>query len=521
MFKPKMIENENNLHCQNKHGQPVHLVVLDPKLDKKQRLLCTECMENFESDAKTIGFKKIIQIIEDNIKKTMSDLEGITQQTVQQLQICNRSIQELKAYFMKLFDSLISIVEDWTQNLFALTQQSKQYSFYDELDSFIKKQNNINDSNITLINNINRSWMAKLLKILNQYIQDKDKVNFNEQNKNLQTSFVQFIHKKVKQNQSQLINLLNKVWDVKIQFLILLGQLWYQLNRKILKYGAFQTEKFNQQTYCDTTIRCWKQQDSSDWISSQPYKQHTDFVICLLLNSNEDLLFSGSDDKLIKVWKVDFDQNILTYIYSLYQHYKEVFALSLNQSETLLVSCAGGDNEIIIWERREQDKYEFKNFVKQSIECYGFKVKFIKDNQFIWISGGKVINKFYVFELKEGIFQENQEKTIQLFRNNYIFDDYCFPIMYNQEKNLIIVRHKTHIYIFKEMKDGKFKILDYLNCNTYFIYGTITNNGQYLIYGMINRKDFQHMNYQIHEQLCLSQYIILFQQYNQYMQVHI
>ncbi|CAD8213195.1 unnamed protein product [Paramecium pentaurelia] len=155
-------------------------ILQDPKLDKKQRLLCTQCMENFETDAKTIGLKKIIQIIEDIIEKNMSNLEDITQKTIQQLQICTKSIQELKEQFMKLFDSLINIAEDWTQNLLAFTQQSKQYSFYDELDNFIKNQNDFNDSDITLINNINRSWMTQLQKNLNQYIQDKDKVNFKE-----------------------------------------------------------------------------------------------------------------------------------------------------------------------------------------------------------------------------------------------------------------------------------------------------------------------------------------------------
>ncbi|CAD8119064.1 unnamed protein product [Paramecium primaurelia] len=169
-------------------------------------------------------------------------------------------------------------------------------------------------------------------------------------------------------------------------------------------------------------------------------------------------------------------------MYSLDKHENKVNALSLNQSETQLVSCADSKNQIIIWERKEQDKFEFKHFVTQSIQEEGLKIKFIKDNQFIWITGGKQIDKLYVFELKEGVFYENQEKTIQLIINNEKVDEYRFPIIYNKERNLIVVRHKTYIYIIIEIKNGKFKIVDQLNCDTIDIYGTITNNGQYLVY---------------------------------------
>lgn len=48
------------------------------------------------------------------------------------------------------------------------------------------------------------------------------------------------------------------------------------------------------------------------------------------MNSNEDLLFSGSYDKLNKVWKVDRNQNILEYNYSLDKHDTDIVSLSLN-----------------------------------------------------------------------------------------------------------------------------------------------------------------------------------------------
>ncbi|CAK79589.1 unnamed protein product (macronuclear) [Paramecium tetraurelia] len=241
---------------------------------------------------------------------------------------------------------------------------------------------------------------------------------------------------------------------------------------------------------------CWKQTNQTEWISSQPYQQHTDFVFCIILNSNEDLLFSGSDDKSIKVWKVDLNQNKLTFLYSLDKHNNDILSLSLNQSENQLVSCAQDQNQIIIWERREKDKYEFKYFVKQSIQDYGLKVKFIKENSFIWITGQKQRDRLYVFELKQGVYQENQDKTIQLIINNQSWDEYRFPIIYNKERNLILVRHKKYIYIIRQINDGNYKIEDQLNCDTNQIFGNITNNGQYLVYW-----DDQNKGYSTYELL--------------------
>ncbi|CAK71718.1 unnamed protein product (macronuclear) [Paramecium tetraurelia] len=240
----------------------------------------------------------------------------------------------------------------------------------------------------------------------------------------------------------------------------------------------------------DKAIRCWQKLNQNDWISSQSYEQHTNTVVCVILNQNEDLLFSGSKDKSIKVWKVDFNHNELTFLQTLDKHNNEVMSLSLNQSENELVSCANGENQIIIWERRENNQFVYKYFVKQSIKEQGHKVKFIKDNQFIWITGGNQIDKLYVFELEKRVFQENQGKTIQLNANNRILDKYCFPIIYNRDRNIILVRHKTYIYIIREIYDGKYKIQNLLDCETNSIYGTITNNGQHLVYWDDKRKGY-------------------------------
>ncbi|CAD8116410.1 unnamed protein product [Paramecium primaurelia] len=522
MFKPKMIENEKDFKCSKGHKLQIVTIALDPKLSRNQRLLCKECLENIELDAKVVGLRTIISLIEENQGKKLEKIQNVIMNEINLIEQLHGIVDQMKSFVIQQFTELITIIMEWIQSLKQQGSQFTQYSFYEELEIMILKQNKTDDNLPILINEIQKTnlcWISKFnpkLDYFNQLLEYNkcqeilSNVNLGSQNNTQNKQQQQFrggeiklklIDQSVKQSErcdgiafdsSGSIMLSTQQNDIKV---------WSFQNGTIKLIKTLQghtkwiqcliySKKQNSFISGDVTIRCWKQQDSTKWISSQPYEEHKLFVKCLLLNSNEDLLFSGSDDESIKVWKVDFNKNILKYIYSLNKHEGYVLALSLNYSETQLVSCAKGKNQIIIWERKEQDKYEFKYFVKQSIQEQGKKVRFIKENQFIWVTSCKEIDKFYVFELKEGVFQEIQEKTIDLVTNNQILDECRFPIMYNKDKNLIIIRHKTYFYIIREMNNGNFKIVDQFNCDSYSIYGNMTNNGQYLVYWDDKKKGY-------------------------------
>ncbi|CAK87747.1 unnamed protein product (macronuclear) [Paramecium tetraurelia] len=542
MFKPEMIENEKDFSCSQGHNLPVVTIALDPNISMNQRLLCTECLENTDLGAKVVGLKKIISLIEEGQIKKMEKVQYLVTSQIQLIEQLHCLVDQMKSLAIQQFDQSISILKEWIQSLQQKGQQYR-YSFQEELQIMLQKQNKADDQLQFLtyeIQQINHCLTSKLHPKLEQFNTFKGYTKCKELLSNLELSSQKFnksqlqeqgfqqqpndekqviikkheirlklIDQSVKQlelckvivfDSSGSIMISTQMYDIKV---------WSFLNGTIKLVKTLQghtswiqclvySKKQNSFISCssDETIRCWQQMNQTEWISSQPYQEHTNFVRCIILNQNEDLLFSGSGDKSIKVWRVDFNQNQLTFLYSLDKHNDFVTSLSLNQSENQLVSCACGQNEIIIWERTENDQFKFKYFVKQSIQEYGLKVKFIKDNQFIWITGGKQIDKIYVFELEQGVFQENQDKTIQLTKNEQIFDEYCFPIIYNKERNLIIVRHKTYIYIIREINDGNYKIQDQLNCNTYDIYGAITNNGQYLVYW-----DDKEQGYSIYELL--------------------
>ncbi|CAD8149936.1 unnamed protein product [Paramecium pentaurelia] len=242
----------------------------------------------------------------------------------------------------------------------------------------------------------------------------------------------------------------------------------------------------------DKTIRIWKDQGENDWISSFAYEQHTDRVYCMTINQNEDQLFSGCFDKKIIIWKLDFDKNELIYQYSLKKYNHRIQSLSLNQSESQLVSC--DDVQLIIWQRGLDNKMQFKYFVKPSKGISGQQVKFIKENQFVWVPNDEQVNEIFIFELQEGVYLENQEKKLQMNENKKLQNMNLFPIYYNKQRNLMIIRHKACIYFIREQKNGKFKIVEQLNLDTNTINGAATNNGLHFVFW-----DDQKREYSIYE----------------------
>ncbi|CAD8093244.1 unnamed protein product [Paramecium primaurelia] len=199
---------------------------------------------------------------------------------------------------------------------------------------------------------------------------------------------------------------------------------------------------------------------------------------------------------MINVWRIDFINNQLTFLYSLQKHSRSVNQLSLNESERLLVSC-GYDTLIIIWQKDANNKWTFQqvvNYNQQSIQDSVAHVKFIKEDQFILLP--YKFNCLYVFQQKDGQFQEIIEKKVQFKKNSegYVNQSF-FPIIYIKDKNLICLRHINHIMLLKEQNDGQLQIVQELDCQYWNIYGTVTNNGQYLIYW--GEKKYKYEIYEI------------------------
>ncbi|CAK94338.1 unnamed protein product (macronuclear) [Paramecium tetraurelia] len=229
----------------------------------------------------------------------------------------------------------------------------------------------------------------------------------------------------------------------------------------------------------DFTIKIWKEKSQFKWESSQAYLEHTDFISCLILSQNEDFLFSGSYDRTIRIWKLDFGLKSLQQVQCLEKHTNLVFGLSINSSQSQLVSC-GQDQQILLWEKGNGNQWNFKQKVQQSIQDFGFRIQFISDTQFVWSSKG-IKGCLCFFELENGLFIEKQEKQINLGEDDCEDKDF-FPIYYNTQRNVVAIKHKRSIYTFKKEQDNNITLLTNIQIfeNPEF-YGQLTNDGNYMV----------------------------------------
>ncbi|CAD8182646.1 unnamed protein product [Paramecium pentaurelia] len=523
MIQSKMIEKEDELVCSMNHKLPISMVVFDKSLENKKKLLCNECIDNLESKLNnSISFKKVALLIEENQKKKLELVEYFIMTNRQQIEEIQKKLHELKSCLIQQLDQLIGNTEEWIKCLYQIGQQNATYSFYEELDRLIN-QTKISElyyqplvNQITLINH---SWNEKIIKKLNQFKQfelvqkcEQLLINLNninqEQNLMMQTNLfqgyqhidnliinysnVQFkliddFNEQISLSYQIVFNKFGtimisidsfdiKVWDFNQ------GRLKLQ-NRIQVHQSSVKCLVYSKKVNCfisgsdDKSIICWKQINNNEWMRSQLYKYHTDWVLCLILNKQEDQLISGGRDNSIKVWNVDFIQNELRYLYSLDNTWP-VFSLSFNQSETFLASCA--EKHFLIWKKGVKDKWKLK--CKQQISK-GYQIQFINDQQFLWVTKDQNIDQIMIFELQGQVFKEKQDKVIQL-NSNHLCEDYWinFPVVYNQDKNLLLVRHKHHIYLFNKLNEDNFKIIGSLNCDHRNIYGTMTDNAQYLVF---------------------------------------
>ncbi|CAD8215299.1 unnamed protein product [Paramecium octaurelia] len=219
MIYSKMIEKEEDLHCSLKHQLPILMVNVDAKLKKNERLLCTECMENLESTAQLMSFKKISQNIREIQKQKKECIEDVINTSIKQIEQFQKELQILKSNVIQQLDILIGNIDEWIKNVQIIGQENVTYSFYDELENIINKTKP-NQSNqefiIDQINQINQTWYHKLfikLSLFKQFEESelcedilKKITKFDQLKENIKVSEKQEILQK---NQQWRINKLN------------------------------------------------------------------------------------------------------------------------------------------------------------------------------------------------------------------------------------------------------------------------------------------------------------------------
>ncbi|CAD8140681.1 unnamed protein product [Paramecium octaurelia] len=487
----QLLETQPDFNCINKDGQAEY-AIYDPQLS----LLCKKCLE--EESRQNLQVLKL----QDAMKKVEEKLDlveiKINSQKNKLSELIN-STREFRTQILTFFDHLLATLQIWNQELQYMNKNSNKFQ---ELSQLVTKQTTSFEQQFNLNNYIYKTKICNRFREYNFDYQNEQqkfsrlltKLMKETQVPNFETQINLTMNQQVPQKECCLNIAFNFSDSLMISTKVQNIQIWRFDNGKInmpqnlgnhddwvncIIYSKQQEAFFSGSD--DETIRIWKLQNNS-WTSSKPFKKHK--VYSLLLNSKEDQLFSGGNDHQIIVWKVNLKMNELILVYELSKHKDSVLSMSLNQSENILVSCSNLRSEIIVWENGQDNKMKFKQLVKQSQSQHypGKKLFFLSENYFIWVTANRDADKIFVFERKNGRFQENSEQTIELNQERENDDMFLFPIVKDEKTQLIIVRHKTHIYFLKDFGQGKLKIIQQLNCETTNIYGTITNNMQYLIY---------------------------------------
>ncbi|CAD8171782.1 unnamed protein product [Paramecium octaurelia] len=171
------------------------------------------------------------------------------------------------------------------------------------------------------------------------------------------------------------------------------------------------------------TIICWKQIEQNEWKRSNYYTEHNGYI----------------QQERIKNYymKGDINQNELTHMYTLETHSNSIWAISLNEIETILISCRN-EKQTMVWEKH-QGMFYIKQVFTPVLDCAGCHIKFLNK-----------INS-------SGIQLNNPRKYLGCA---------LFPKVYLKKINVLIVSIKS-IYLMKEIND----------CGTKWSIGTITDNG--------------------------------------------
>ncbi|CAD8055991.1 unnamed protein product [Paramecium sonneborni] len=535
MIQSKMIEKEMELECSMNHKRPIEMVIWDKNLEKDKRFLCKECLDdNQEQNLNSlISFEKLIQLIEEYQKKKLEYVDSLITMNIKQIQTFQKKLLQLKQHIIQQLDQLIWDSDEWIKSFYQIGQKNVTYSIYEELDNLINKDKFEQFNYQPLIHQIkitNHSWNQKILQKLKQFsafelnqkieqiLINFEKINQEEEIiKKINSMEVQYEIDNIKESTQQFQNN-NQLEQGEVEFKLIddlnnqanicyaivfnnCGSImvstdytdiiiWDFIQGRLKQSNRFSVHHFtvNCLVYSkktnsfisgswDKSIISWKQINQNEWKWSQPYQQHIDYIQCLILNKQEDQLISGGYDDSIKVWKVDFMNNQLTYLYSLDNTYA-VYSLCYNESETILASCA--KSNFLIWKEGLEGKWELQ--CKQKVSD-GYQIFFIKDQQFLWVTREQNIDEILIFELQDGIFKQNKNKTLQLIKNDQCEDYWIlFRTIHNKEKNVILIRHKHHIYLIRIVNENDMKIIGQLNCEIEDIFGTMTDDAQYLVF---------------------------------------
>ncbi|CAD8213531.1 unnamed protein product [Paramecium pentaurelia] len=210
---------------------------------------------------------------------------------------------------------------------------------------------------------------------------------------------------------------------------------------------------------------------NNQWILQQKLKKHSVGIICLVLNENEDLFVSGGFDNKIIFWGKK-NQWILEQTLDLKQR---LYALSINEEQSRLIICSF-ETEIFILEFQQQ-----KWIIQQKIlvQQQAIRISFISNNLFTVQSFQNDLLDIYEMENQLGYIKT---RGIIVMRGCGQEEECLFfPSQYIKLKSLLVIKNCQYINLIKIKENREFLVENSIQYQTSKLYGSISDDGEYLI----------------------------------------
>ncbi|CAD8154055.1 unnamed protein product [Paramecium octaurelia] len=230
---------------------------------------------------------------------------------------------------------------------------------------------------------------------------------------------------------------------------------------------------------CDKTIIVFQYSDDQQWHLKQQLEEHQGGVNCLVVNSEEDTIISGSDDTLIKIWIRESDYWTCHQTLIGHQHY--ISSISLNKTENQIISCSKHPQILIHQQETKSKVWVLLQTIK--VTTWGRRLCFITDSVFTFQPEKK--EQLHVYELnsKTNLFQKTKNISVEIgtckMKRRGCF--WFFPQQFIREKSILVNKNECSINLMLFNQDGQFITKQSIDYCTSGVFGRMTDDGQYLI----------------------------------------
>ncbi|CAD8101544.1 unnamed protein product [Paramecium primaurelia] len=233
----------------------------------------------------------------------------------------------------------------------------------------------------------------------------------------------------------------------------------------------------------DALLTLWPQTNisSSKYLVKLP--KCSDSINCLVIHPSEDLIICGSNS--IEFWSSysEIAQHQQWVQYQTISHENSVYlGLSLNQNGNELISC-GNNNIILVMKGSNTQKWIIIKTI--NVDNNGARLAYISDGIFGFQPYKSNYLQIYTSNKLSGDYNKSQDIPVK--GGNESCYEY-FSCIYIPQKQIILSKNGQTINIIhisstksEQEQDMQFNLLQSIQFKTQSIFGTMSDNGEYLI----------------------------------------